>query len=76
MQSHVAGRYEVSDVCSKSRDSVGWTALAILGVAELMYSGAARSQSMPADVLFRNGYIYTVDAKNSCLLYTSPSPRD
>src|SRR5689334_17074504 len=58
-------RLEVSDVYLKTRSSVGWIALAILGVAQLMYSGSARSQSTLADVVFRNGYIYTVDAKDS-----------
>jgi predicted amidohydrolase YtcJ len=45
---------------------VGWRTPANLCVVLLaLYSGAASSQSAPADVLFRNGYIYTVDAKNS-----------
>jgi len=58
--------YEVSDVYLKTRGSVGCRTLACLGVGLLaLYSGAASSQSTPAEVLFRNGSIYTVDAKNS-----------
>jgi predicted amidohydrolase YtcJ len=49
----------------KTRGSLGWPALAILGVAQALYSGAALSQPMPADVLFRNGYVYTVNAQDS-----------
>jgi len=61
-----AGGDEVSDVYLKIRGSVGWRTLATLCVALLaLYSGAASSQSTPADVLFRNGYIYTVDAQDS-----------
>src|SRR3954463_6358188 len=58
------GRYDVRDWYSKTGGSVGWPALAILGVAQVLYSGAASSQSTPADVLFRNGYVYTVNAQN------------
>ena len=59
-------RGKVSDKYLKSRDSASWPRLAVLGGALLvLYSCTAGSQSTPADVLFRNGYVYTVDAQDS-----------